>query len=39
MKAAKPDMEFAEVPNIGHAPTLEEPEAWSPIAAFLSRVE
>jgi pimeloyl-ACP methyl ester carboxylesterase len=38
MKEAKPDMEFAEVPNVGHAPTLEEPEAWSAIAAFLSRV-
>jgi pimeloyl-ACP methyl ester carboxylesterase len=39
MKEAKPDMEFAEVPNVGHAPTLEEPEAWSAIAEFLSRVE
>ncbi len=39
MKEAKPDMEFAEVPNVGHAPTLEEPEAWSAVAAFLSRVE
>jgi pimeloyl-ACP methyl ester carboxylesterase len=39
MKEAKPDMEFAEVPNVGHAPTLEEPEAWSAIVAFLSRVE
>jgi pimeloyl-ACP methyl ester carboxylesterase len=39
MKRVKPDMEFAEVPNVGHAPTLEEPQAWQAIADFLSRVE
>jgi pimeloyl-ACP methyl ester carboxylesterase len=39
MMEAKPDLAFAEVPNVGHAPTLEEHEAWSAIAAFLSRVE
>jgi pimeloyl-ACP methyl ester carboxylesterase len=39
MKDAKPDMAFADVPNVGHAPTLEEPEAWSAITAFLARVE
>jgi len=39
MKHAKPDMKFAEVPNVGHAPTLEEPEAWDAIAAFLAEVE
>jgi pimeloyl-ACP methyl ester carboxylesterase len=39
MKQAKPDMEFVEVPNIGHAPTLEEPEAWNAIAGFLAKVE
>jgi pimeloyl-ACP methyl ester carboxylesterase len=39
MKRIKPDMESVEVPNTGHAPTLEEPEAWNAIAAFLSRVE
>lgn len=38
MRQAKPDMEFVEVPNIGHAPTLEEPEAWNAIANFLARV-
>lgn len=38
MRALKPDMEVAEVPRVGHAPTLEEPEAWGAIAAFLSRV-
>jgi len=39
MKKIKPNMDFVEVPNIGHAPTLEEPEAWDAIAAFLSKVE
>jgi pimeloyl-ACP methyl ester carboxylesterase len=37
MRAAKPDLEYAEVPNTGHAPTLEEPAAWNAIVAFLSR--
>jgi len=39
MKQAKPDMEFVEVPNVGHAPTLEEPQAWNAIVSFLARVE
>ncbi len=39
MTQAKPNMEFVEVPNVGHAPTLEEPEAWNAIAAFLAKVE
>jgi pimeloyl-ACP methyl ester carboxylesterase len=39
MKQTKPDMEFVEVPNVGHAPTLEEPEACSAIASFLAHVE
>jgi pimeloyl-ACP methyl ester carboxylesterase len=38
MKALKPDLEVAEVPRVGHAPTLEEPAAWSAIAGFLARV-
>ncbi len=38
MKLAKPDMDFAEVPEVGHAPTLEEPQARQAIADFLSRV-
>ena len=37
MKALKSDLEVAEVPRVGHAPTLEEPEAWGAIAAFLQR--
>ena len=39
MKRIKPNLEAVEVPNVGHAPTLEEPEAWTAIAAFLSKVE
>ncbi len=38
MKQAKPDLEIVEIPDIGHAPTLEEPEAWHAISAFLVRV-
>jgi pimeloyl-ACP methyl ester carboxylesterase len=38
MRKIKPDLEFASVPRTGHAPTLEEPEAWAAIESFLSRV-
>ncbi|MDZ4777395.1 MAG: alpha/beta hydrolase [Alphaproteobacteria bacterium] len=38
MLAIKDDLEVAEVPNVGHAPTLEEPSAWLPIVDFLARV-
>lgn len=38
MQALKPDLEVAEVPRVGHAPTLEEPAAWQAIEAFLARV-
>ena len=39
MRAAKPDLEAAEVPRVGHAPTLEEPAAWAALAGFLARVD
>jgi pimeloyl-ACP methyl ester carboxylesterase len=39
MRAAKPDLETVEVPETGHAPTLEEPQAWDAVASFLARVE
>lgn len=39
MKQAKPDLDFVEVPKVGHAPILEEPEAWNALAAFLAKVE
>jgi pimeloyl-ACP methyl ester carboxylesterase len=37
MREAAPDMAYAEVPNVGHAPMLTEPQAWSAIEAFLER--
>lgn len=39
MTRVKPDMDVVEVPNVGHAPTLEEPEAWAAIASFLAKTE
>lgn len=39
MRRIKPDLELVEVADVGHAPTLEEPQAWDAIAAFLARVE
>lgn len=38
MLAIKEDLVVAEIPNVGHAPTLEEPSAWLPIVDFLARV-
>jgi pimeloyl-ACP methyl ester carboxylesterase len=38
MQALKDDLDVSEVPNVGHAPTLEEPCAWLPIVDFLARV-
>lgn len=38
MQAKKPDLAVAEVPGVGHAPTLEEPSAWLPMVDFLARV-
>jgi pimeloyl-ACP methyl ester carboxylesterase len=38
MRAQKPDLAVAEVPAVGHAPTLEEPSAWLPVVDFLARV-
>lgn len=36
MSAAAPHMARVEIPNMGHAPTLEEPEAKAAIAAFFT---
>ncbi len=36
MQARAPRMEIAEVPGVGHAPTLEEPEAKAAIERFLA---
>lgn len=38
MKRHAPGMELAEVPGVGHAPTLDEPAAWAAIEKFLDRV-
>ncbi|ADK99643.1 alpha/beta fold hydrolase [Brevundimonas subvibrioides] len=35
MKKAAPDMAYAEVPGVGHAPMLDEPEAKAAIFEFL----
>jgi pimeloyl-ACP methyl ester carboxylesterase len=39
MRGLKPDLDAIEVPRIGHAPILEEPEAWDAILDFLARVD
>ncbi|MBI1188470.1 MAG: alpha/beta fold hydrolase [Alphaproteobacteria bacterium] len=38
MRALKSDVVVVEVPRIGHAPTLEEPEAFDAIVDFLAAV-
>ena len=35
MREAAPDMAYAEVAGVGHAPMLDEPEALTAIAALL----
>jgi pimeloyl-ACP methyl ester carboxylesterase len=39
MKRRKPDLDFVEIPDIGHAPFMVEPEAWNAIEAFIARVD
>jgi pimeloyl-ACP methyl ester carboxylesterase len=38
MRATAPEMAYAEVPNVGHAPLLTEPEARAALAEFLDKV-
>ena len=38
MKKAAPAMAYAEVPGVGHAPMLDEPEARAAIFEFLAEV-
>ena len=38
MRARRPDMIFAEVPNRGHVPFLDEPEALAAFGALLAKV-
>ena len=37
MRQAAPDMAYAEVPEIGHAPMLTEPEARTALSEFLAK--
>jgi pimeloyl-ACP methyl ester carboxylesterase len=39
MRALKPDLESVEVDDVGHAPTLDEPQAWDAILGFLAKVD
>lgn len=39
MQAMKADLETVTVSNIGHAPMLDEPEAWDAVLDFLARVD
>jgi len=39
MRKAAPEMEYAEVPGIGHAPMLDEPEAKAAIFEFLAGID
>jgi pimeloyl-ACP methyl ester carboxylesterase len=38
MQAVGPDLTSLELPDIGHAPTLDEEASWNAIREFLSRV-
>jgi pimeloyl-ACP methyl ester carboxylesterase len=38
MKKTAPDMQYVEVPDVGHAPMLTEPGAWEAIRTFLTQV-
>jgi pimeloyl-ACP methyl ester carboxylesterase len=38
MQAEKPDLVRVEVPNRGHVPLLDEPEAVTALDAFLDRL-
>lgn len=38
MRKAAPELQYVEVPNVGHAPMLTEPEALDAIRAFLAQV-
>jgi pimeloyl-ACP methyl ester carboxylesterase len=39
MRSLKPDLKTVTVENVGHAPMLDEPEAWDAVLDFLARVE
>jgi pimeloyl-ACP methyl ester carboxylesterase len=39
MRERKPDLETVAIENIGHAPMLDEPEAWDALLDFLAKVD
>ena len=39
MHALKPDLESVEIADVGHAPMLDEPQAWDALLDFLARVK
>ena len=39
MRAAKPDLVTVTIDNIGHAPMLDEPQAWDAMLDFLAKVD
>ncbi|QGZ94019.1 alpha/beta fold hydrolase [Terricaulis silvestris] len=39
MRALNPALEVATIDNVGHAPTLDEPEAWDAVLDFLAKVD
>jgi pimeloyl-ACP methyl ester carboxylesterase len=38
MRKAAPELQYAEVPNVGHAPMLTEPEALAALRQFLAKL-
>jgi len=39
MRQINPKLETASIANVGHAPMLDEPEAWDALLGFLARVD
>ena len=39
MRELKPDLDTVNVEGIGHAPMLDEPEAWDAVLDFVAKVE
>lgn len=39
MRAIKPDLDAVTIVNVGHAPLLDEPDAWDAVLDFLAKVE
>lgn len=39
MRALRPDLETVEVANVGHAPMLDEADAWEAVLDFLAKVD